>query len=161
MKIEYEIICNADISDAVRSAFASALKMQGKVKGNLEEKADRCKLVCIVKINENVVGIGAIKKKTESDFSKEKAAVPELENDFQWELGYLYTDAKYLRKGIAKNVTSLLLETYGKENLMASTEISANPGMVKILEYFGFRLFGKPWKSAIHENHLGLFLRYK
>ena len=161
MKIEYEIIDKADISDAVRSDFANALKMQGKVKGNLDRKADRCKFVCIVKIDESVVGVGAIKKKTESDFSKDKAAVPELERDFQWELGYLYTDAKHLRKGIAKNVTRLLIETYGNENLMASTEISANPGMVKILESFGFRLFGKPWKSAIHENHLGLFLRYK
>ena len=44
---------------------------------------------------------------------------------------------------------------------MASTEITNNPGMVKILERNGFRLFGKPWKSKIHSHYLGLFLRFK
>ncbi len=44
---------------------------------------------------------------------------------------------------------------------MASTEISVNPGMVKILESNGFKLFGKPWKSSIHEHFLGLFLKFK
>jgi hypothetical protein len=34
-----------------------------------------------------------------------------------------------------------------------------NPGMVRILERNGFRAFGKPWKSGIHGNMLGLFLR--
>jgi len=44
---------------------------------------------------------------------------------------------------------------------MASTEITANPAMVRILEKQGFRLFGKPWKSDIHGNYLGLFLRFE
>lgn len=43
---------------------------------------------------------------------------------------------------------------------MASTEIAANPGMVKILEKHGFRQFGKPWKSSLHKNYLGLFLKF-
>jgi len=44
---------------------------------------------------------------------------------------------------------------------MASTEISANPRMVGILEKNGFRHYGKPWKSSLHDNFLGLFLKYK
>lgn len=44
---------------------------------------------------------------------------------------------------------------------MASTEVSANPRMVKILEKSGFRFFGRPWKSSIHDNYLGLFLKLK
>jgi hypothetical protein len=161
MNIEYEIIIRADISDAVRLAFAKALELQGKVKGDLSTKADRCKIICLAKVNEKVVGIGAIKVATEADFSAEKAAIPKLKADFQWELGYMYTYEEYIRKGIAKNIAKLLLQTYGSENLMASTEISANPGMVKILESCGFRLLGKPWKSGIHGNYLGLFLRFQ
>ena len=58
-------------------------------------------------------------------------------------------------------IAKLLLEKYGKDNLMASTEITANPAMVSILQKNGFRLYGKPWKSGIHENDLGLFLKFK
>ena len=29
------------------------------------------------------------------------------------------------------------------------------------LEKNGFRHYGNPWKSNIHENYLGLFLKYK
>ena len=105
------------------------------------------------------VAIGGIKQKTASDFTK--AGMPDLSSEFEWELGYLYTDSDYTGRGIASNVVRLLVETYGKGNLMASTEIAANPAMVRILETRGFRLFGKPWKSGIHGNHLGLFLRFE
>lgn len=162
MKIEYEIIRKEELNDNIRTIFAEALNKQGKVmKYGLDKKADRCKVLCIVKINEDIAGIGAIKEKTKSDFSKEKASVPELSDNFEWELGYFYTDPKYYGKGIATNITRSLIDAYGSGNLMASTEISANPAMVKILEKFGFRLFGNPWKSSIHENYLGLFLKFK
>jgi hypothetical protein len=42
---------------------------------------------------------------------------------------------------------------------MASTEISANPAMVRLLENYRFNRVGRAWKSAIHGNDLGLFLR--
>ncbi len=62
---------------------------------------------------------------------------------------------------IAQNIVRILIHHFGNNNLMASTEISANPGMVKILESNGFKLFGKPWKSSIHEHFLGFFLKFK
>ena len=161
MKIEYEIIRKEELSDNIRTIFAGALKKQGKVKGDLDKKADRCKVLCIAKINEDIAGIGAIKTKTKTDFYKEKASVPELSDNFEWELGYFYIDPNYSGKGIATNIARSLIDAYGSGNLMASTEVSANPAMVKILEKFGFRLFGKPWKSGIHKNHLGLFLKFE
>ena len=151
----------AEIDDSVRATFAEMLRKQGKVQGDLATKADRCKLVCIARVDGTAIAIGGIKPKTASDFSNEKAGVPELSNEFEWELGYLYTDREYSGRGIGSNVTRLLLEAYGKGNLLASTEITANPAMVRILERQGFRLFGKPWKSGIHANYLGLFLRFE
>lgn len=38
---------------------------------------------------------------------------------------------------------------------MATTEIKANPAMVKILLRNGFELFGTPFISGIHNNILG------
>lgn len=160
MKIEYNLISKSQLTDEVRECFAAALEQQGKVQGDLRLKADRCKLLCIAKIDGMVAGVGAIKVKTESDFSNEKAGLPKQSSDFEWELGYLYTKPNYAGKGIAKNIARMLLDEFGQENLMASTEISANPAMVKILEQLGFRLYGNPWKSNIHNNYLGLFLRY-
>ncbi|WBA16713.1 GNAT family N-acetyltransferase [Salinivibrio proteolyticus] len=141
--------------------MAKALKRQGKVQGDVSEKADRCKLLCIARIDDEVVGIGAIKVRTKSDFSEQKADLSKLSDDFDWELGYLFTDPAHTGKGIGRNIARLLVDAYGQENLMASTEVSANPRMVKILEALGFRHYGKPWKSAIHDNYLGLFLRFQ
>ena len=107
------------------------------------------------------VAIGGIKKKTDSDFSEGKAGVPDLAEAFDWELGYLYTEAEQCGRGIASTITRLLVDAYGHGNLMASTEIAANPAMVRILEKLGFRLYGKPWKSSIHDNYLGLFLKFQ
>ena len=161
MKIEFEVVSENQITNAIRETFAKALKQQGKVQGNLQAKADRCKLLCIAKIDGDVAGIGAIKVKTGSDFSAEKAGLPDLGGDFEWELGYLFTEPAHAGKGVGKSVARVLVEAYGPKNLMASTEIAANPAMVRILKGLGFRHYGKPWKSAIHENYLGLFLRFQ
>jgi len=161
MKATYHTIEKEDFDDTHREIFASMLKKQGKVQGDLDHKIDRCKLICIVNVENDVAAIGAIKEKTTSDFSAEKAGLQELSGDFEWELGYFYTQEKYAGQGIASRIAELLIEEYGKGNLMASTEITANPAMVNILQKNGFRLFGKPWKSNIHENYLGLFLKFK
>lgn len=161
MKIEYHIVTHSEIDDELRATFAEKLRRQGKVKGDLTKKADRCKLLCLVKVDSAVVAVGGIKKATATDFEDGKAGLPKLAREFKWELGYLFTEPNREGKGIGSAVVRLLIEAYGKGNLMASTEISANPGMVKILEKSGFRLFGKPWKSGIHSNYLALFLRFE
>jgi ribosomal protein S18 acetylase RimI-like enzyme len=161
LKIEFNVIDRAEIDDSIREIFATMLRKQGKVKGDLATKADRCKLLCVAKMNGKVVAIGGIKPKTASDFTNEKAGVPVLSGNFDWELGYLYTDTACSRRGIGSNVARLLVQECGKGNLMATTEITANPAMVRILERQGFRLFGTPWQSGIHGNYLGLFLRFE
>lgn len=161
MKIEYEIIQHTEISDFARTIFAEMLRKQGKVQEELATKADRCKLICIARVNGKAIAIGGVKKKTASDFTHDKAGVPDLSGEFEWELGYLHTDHDFAGRGIGSDVTRLLVEAYGNGNLMASTEITANPAMVRILEKQGFKLFGKPWRSGIHGNYLGLFLKFE
>lgn len=161
MKIEYEIVKKENLEDEHRIIFSKMLQKQGKVQGDMMSKANRCKMICIAKVDSKVVSIGAIKRKTDSDFSNKKSGLTELADQFEWELGYLFTDNGFGGKGIASTVVRVLIENYGNDNLMASTEISDNPVMVRILEKNGFRLFGRPWKSQIHENYLGLFLKFK
>ena len=161
MKIEYEIYLPKDFNKSLRADFADMLSKQRKVQGDLSTKADRCKLICIAKVDDKVIAIGGIKQKTASDFENNKAGVPDLASEFEWESGYVYTDNGYNGRGIASSVTRHLIDTYGKGNLMATTELTANPAMVKILERQRFRLLGKPWRSIIHGNYLGLFLKFE
>ncbi len=161
MKIEYEVTEREEFSEYHQGVLAQMLIEQNKVQGDPKSKIDRCRTVCIAKVESIAVAIGAIKVKTASDFEAHKANVPELCAEFEWELGYLYTKRENGGKGIASNITRLLLDCYGDGNLMASTEVSKNPAMVNILERKGFKSFGNPWKSKIHGNYLGLFLKFK
>ena len=160
-EFDFELTEANELEDKERQIFARLLKQQGKVSGDLNLKADRCKIICIVYKDDEPIAIGGIKKKTASDFSEKKANLQYLSKEFNWELGYIYTNPKYTQKGIAKNIVKKLIESHGNDNIMATTEINDNPGMVKILRTFGFKHYGSLWKSGIHSNDLGLFLKYK
>ena len=157
MNPDYRIIVKEDLTDKDREIFAQLLKKQGKVTGNLLLKADRCKEICIAYVNNIPVAIGGIKKKTKSDFNKDKADLPNLEKDFDWELGYVFTEKEYGGKGISSSIVKSLLQKNENTNLMASTEISENPFMVSILQKSGFIQKGKSWKSGIREMNWVFF----
>lgn len=159
--ITYKIIRNNEIQNKHRIIVGDFLKKQKKVKGDPYSKADRCKYICIGYSNEKPIAMGAIKRKTPSDFLEQKANIPNKASEFDWELGYMYTEKEFTKRGIARRIAAILLEEYGDYNIMASTEIKDNPGMVKILKTFGFEHFGSLWKSGIHKNDLGLFLKFK
>lgn len=160
MELTYDIVLKKDITQKIRKEFGEALNKQGKVIGDVNTKADRCMLLCIARNNNEVIGVGGIKVKTQSDFNEQKANLPELESLFDWELGYLYTSAEYRGQGIASKIVARLIEEYGDNNLMASTEVEKNPGMVKILSSNGFEQKGKSWQSGIHKESLGLYLKF-
>lgn len=160
MILSYELIEKKDLVEEHKIILADLLKKQGKVKGPFSKKADRCEFLCIAKYNNKPVAIGAIKKKTKSDFNSNKADLQSLEKLFDFELGYLYTSEEMSGKGIASQITKLLISNFKQENLMASTEISANISMEKILIRNGFEKYGKPYKSERHDNVLSLYLKF-
>ena len=160
MDMDFQILNSNAFTIDARRIFAKMLKEQGKVNGPYENKIDRCKIVCLVSEKNKPVAIGAIKRKTDWDFDKDKSGLDNLRDDFDWELGYIYTKPEYEGNGIAQKVVNKLIDEFGDENLMASTEFTQNPSMVKILKKNGFEHFGNTWKSIRHEHELGLFLKY-
>lgn len=156
-KPTYSIIKADELRKHHREAFAELLEEQGKVEGNLSTKVDRCRLICFALLEEQPVGIAAIKPKSKSDFSKSKSGLVKLEKNFEWELGYVFSARE--GKGIASEMIARLLFEVENENLMATTEIETNPGMVRILKNNGFKRCGNSWPSKIHGDSLGLFLR--
>lgn len=157
--MEFKLINNCDLTDDIRNSFGELLNKQEKVQGNTFEKADRCKTICLVKRNYEIIGIGAIKPKTNTSFLTNKANIPKLSSQFSWELGYLFVEIKYKGRGIGKKIVEHLIQYLGDENLMASTEYYDNTPMVRILEANNFKQTGQLWSSAIHGKKLGLFLK--
>jgi len=159
--MKYTIIDNDTISDEIASCFLKLLIRQNKVKKPGINKIKQCRCLCICKCDGRIIGIGAIKKKTKSDFFGNKAKLQNLEPEFSWELGYCFTDENYRGKGISSTIVGLLLDKIGSENLMASTEICPDNPMIKILKSNAFVMHGAQWRSSIHGGSLGLFLRFK
>ncbi|MCK5097150.1 MAG: GNAT family N-acetyltransferase [Desulfobacteraceae bacterium] len=158
--MDFKVFINGEFTEKARRIFAKMLQEQDKVVGPYDNKIDRCKIVCLVCEHDKPVAVGAIKIKTDWDFDKNKSGLDDLRNDFNWELGYIYTKPEYEGKGLAQKVIKYLIDELGPENLMASTEFTKNPGMVKILDKSGFKHYGSTWESIIHGHELGLFLKY-
>jgi len=111
-------------------------------------------------VDNEIISIGAIKPKTNSDFNSDKADLDKFRNDFSLELGYCFTLPNYTGKGFSSSIVKLLPDKFNHTNLMASTELRIDNSMTRILEKNNFKQFGKPWKSAIHKGTLGLFLKF-
>jgi RimJ/RimL family protein N-acetyltransferase len=160
-KITFEIFETESITDTLAQQYVALLKEQGKVKAPNESRIKRCKIIAVATVESRIIGVGAIKKKTESDFDNNKANVPKLAEQFDWELGYCYTNKEFEGRGVSSFIVKNLLNTIGNINLMASTELFHRNSMIRILEKNGFRQIGTPWKSSIHDGLLGLFIRVK
>lgn len=148
-----------DFTNDEISSFVELLEKQNKVQNPTEAKIKQCKFLAIGFSWGRPVAIGAIKKKTLSDFGPTKANLPELEKDFEWEAGYFFTEPDYEGKGFLSTIFNLLLTKFGEGRLMASTEIREGNRMIESLEHRGFKQIGNMWKSTISGNDLGLFLR--
>ena len=156
---DFRLFQKMEFTKEHRTLLADMLREQRKVQGDLNSKIDRCRLLCIAYVDDQPAAIGAIKEATQSDFEPAKSDLTALADKFHWELGYVFTRPAHAGEGLASRIVRMLLNAYGDDPIMASTEACMNPGMVRILEGSGFRTFGKPWKSAIHDNMLALFLR--
>lgn len=147
IKIIYKVDTPERFSLTERKIFLNLLEQQGKITNPVIEKINRCTFLCVCKVDNSIVSIGAIKPKTNSDFNSEKSDLNKLQNEFQLELGYCFTLPKHIKNGYSSSIVKLLLEKTANKNLMASTELRTDNSMKRILERNGFNQFGKPWKS--------------
>ena len=160
LEINYNKVFQKDITNSLADAFVAMLIKQRKVRNPNAKRVKACLSLCICYIDAEIVGIGAIKPKTSTDFSYSKANLPALEKEFEWELGYCFTEPKYQKRGLSSNVVRILMADFINHNIMATTELRADNSMQRILERNGFRQYGQPWKSSIHDDIIGLFLRF-
>lgn len=158
-EVIYRIDTPKNYSETEKNAFRDLLEQQGKVPQPTIDKVNRCTFLCVCKVDNTIISIGAIKPKTNSDFDTKKGNLDHLRNDFKLELGYCYTVPDYTRNGYSSQIVRMLVDKCREINLMASTELKIDNSMTRILERNGFKQYGQPWKSRIHGGTLGLFLR--
>ncbi len=158
--VVYKIGIPKTFSFEEKKTFRDLLEQQGKVTNPTLDKINRCKYLCICNEDNQTVSIGAIKQKTNSDFDSNKADLGKMRNEFQIELGYCFTLPDKTGQGYSSSIARMLLDKVGGENIMASTELRADNSMIRILERSGFKQYGKPWKSKIHNGTLGLYLKF-
>lgn len=157
----FKIGTPAEFTDNEISSFVELLDKQNKVHNPSENKVRRCKFIAIGFSFGNPVAIGAIKMKTAFDFGANKGNLPDLANDYEWEVGYFYTEPEMEGRGFSSALLSQLLIKYGNGNLMATTEIREGNRMIDSLEHRQFKQIGSTWKSTKSGNDLRLFLRNK
>jgi hypothetical protein len=149
MKIEYLVKSSNDLTKEEIGQFRVLLDKQGQVDTS-EGKAERCFKICLVKLDENAIGIGALKQVYKSPF--DYAKVPEIKQNYSYELGYLFVDkdrikGNYEGLGIGKYITKLLLNEIKNENVFATTEYDDNNPMYHILKSFDFNCKGGTYKG--------------
>lgn len=159
-EIVYKIGTPKDFSSSEINSFLDLLKKQRKVAIPTIAKIERCILLCICKVDNEVVSIGAIKPKTNSDFNSNKADLEKFRDDFEKELGYCFTLPSHTGNGFSSAIVKLLVDKVSNENLMASTELRSDNSMLSILHRNGLKQYGRSWKSRVHNGALGLFLKF-
>ncbi|MCK7591327.1 hypothetical protein M0G43_12135 [Subsaxibacter sp. CAU 1640] len=149
MKIEYLVKSSKDLTKEEIRQFRVLLDKQGQVDSS-EGKAERCFKICLVKLDGNAIGIGALKQvyKTPFDYAK----IPEIKENYNYELGYLFVDkdnikANFQGLGIGKYITKLLLNEIKNENVFATTELNEKNSMYHILKSFNFESIGNTYKG--------------
>lgn len=163
MRIEY-ILKAPELLPAIDiKYFEFLLDKQGQI-DTVKGKANRCYRICLVKIDNKPIAIGALKQVYKSPF--DYAKVPELKEKYNYEIGYLFVDKESIEKkygslGLGKYITKLLLNEVKDENVFATTENSNDNRMCHILESLGFISIGNSYKGRNTGKNISLMLKNK
>ena|SRR5690554_4028182 len=160
MKIEYLVKSSKDLTKEEIIQFRVLLDKQGQVDSS-EGKAEQCYKICLVKLDGNAIGIGALKQVYKSPF--DYAKIPEIKENYKYELGYLFVDKDKIKGnfqglGIGKYITKLLLNEIINENVFATTEYDENNPMYHILKGFNFKCIGHTYKGKKTEKSICLMV---
>lgn len=133
--------------DSVKELIISGKQVS---KENLEERILNCRFLGLCYSDNKLIGVSAIKRPLKSYitglYDKAKINSNEYPN---FELGYSVTSDKFQRMGINRKINDALLETVGKNKILATTD---NPVMRKYLESKGFKKIGESFNGNFNET---------
>ncbi|WP_168732717.1 GNAT family N-acetyltransferase [Flavobacterium supellecticarium] len=157
--MKYKVDVPENFEDEQLNLYLNLLIKQGQVANPNIEKIKSCSFLGMVYDNDRPIGIGAIKQVYKTPFAK--AEIPELADEYDFELGYIYivNEERYRGKGIAKDLCNRLLEKISGKNIFATTEENDENSMKFLLQKLGFAKKGKAYTGAKTGKLIGLYLR--
>ena len=140
-----ELVARGDEVDSVR--LVQRIKSQGQW------------LACYV-VEERLIGVGAVKRPLATYRTKVSAGsgVDLRQEDYPFELGWIFVDETFRRKGLSRAMCEALLALVSDSGIFATTRID-NEAMGRSLERLGFGRAGTPYKSLRGQYSLQLWLR--
>lgn len=126
----------------------------------LRDRIKTAKLLAFHYEGNILVGIAALKHPNETYKKKvfKKAGVPEKSDQYNLEIGWVFTKPKYENRGIASGLVRKIVDIFESQNLFAMTK-KGHLSMQRILEKNLFRKIGKPYQGRNGKYCLQLFTR--
>ncbi|HEK20310.1 MAG TPA: GNAT family N-acetyltransferase [Bacteroidetes bacterium] len=124
----------------------------------LTERLKAIKKLAFFENNGHVIAIAAVKKPLANYRNGvfAKAQLPGDAQDFDYELGYLYTLPRARGKKLSSKLTAALLREFDGEKIYATTRMS-NIGVHFLLEKMSFECKGNPYLNASGNDNLLLY----
>jgi len=135
-----------DCTSKELDTFEEMVSKGGEVSlDGLHSRIESAKYLAFAYADDTVIGVSAIK--IPRDIYKDKvfsnAGIPDLEDTFQYELGWVYVEQEYRKYGVGYQMVHNLLQNSG----IFATVRQGNMGMQAILYRCGFRRVGNPYKG--------------
>src|SRR5260370_3227959 len=130
-------------------AFCCLVREGGQVRGpRLEERVSRARKLVLLRDGASVVGTAAIK--VPSAGYKEKvfrcAGVPEVENEYSLELGYVVVAETHQGKGLSPDLVDAARQGFASSPLFATSRVEKTR-MHRTLRRFSFEQIGNAYES--------------
>ncbi len=150
----------ADTSEQLRGEFMLLVRKGGEVrKETLAVLMTDALVLGTVRTSKLLIAVGGIKRPDDGYRAKvfAKAGLGDP-GRFPYELGWVFVDERYRRKGISTALVSALAQRLGDAPAYATTRVD-NEGMHRSLAMEGFKPAGMPYPSTRKGDHLQVFLR--
>lgn len=149
-----------DCTDEEKKKFIKLVEKGNEVdKASLPKLVNSAYLLAFSYIGDNLVGAGGIKRPYDSHRKGvfEKASSFLNHEEFEVELGWIYTEKKFRKRGIAKNITRELLGKVKDRKIYTTTRTDNK--IRDMLKEFLFYESGEEYKSARGKYSLVLFVK--
>jgi predicted GNAT family N-acyltransferase len=150
-----------DCSASELETFKNLVLDGGEVtQTNLGSRIKNAEILGLLKQNDEVIGIGALKKpnKTYKQSVFNKANASEDADKYGLELGWVFIPPSFRGKGFSHLIVEKLLQPFLNEEIFATSHENNRP-MHRTLKKFGFIKHGKPYPSESREGNLCLFIK--
>ena len=140
-------------SDQLEEFHKLSMKAEQVDVYGLEARIRNSEILAFCYDSGRLVGISALKNPNSNYKNRvfKKAGISELADNYDFEIGYAYTENEYRGNRINFHLNERLINMVKSRRVYATT---ANPSMINILKNLGFNPIGKPYQGVQNQEKL-------